>query len=100
VATVWIPSLARDLTHGQETVEVAGLNVRQIIDGLEQLFPGIKQRFCEGNDLRPGMAVAVDTQIARLGLVQPVGPHSEVHFLPAVAGGARLEPITWPVTDS
>ena len=29
----------------------------------------------------------VDNEVARLGLLQPVGPDSEVHFLPAIAGG-------------
>jgi hypothetical protein len=33
------------------------------------------------------MAVIVDTEVARLGLFQPVGEHSEVHFLPAIGGG-------------
>jgi hypothetical protein len=31
--------------------------------------------------------VIVDTQVARQGLAQPVGPDSEVHFLPALGGG-------------
>ena len=33
------------------------------------------------------MAVSVDTQVARFGLRQPVGENSEVHFVPAIAGG-------------
>jgi molybdopterin converting factor small subunit len=87
LAVVWIPSLLRDLTHGQETVIVAGSTVRQVIDALELSYPGIKDRLCDANGLRPGIAVAVDTQVARAGLLQPVGEISEVHFLPAVVGG-------------
>jgi molybdopterin converting factor small subunit len=34
------------------------------------------------------MAVVVDTQIARAGLSESVGANSEVHFIPAVAGGS------------
>ncbi len=86
--TVWIPSLLRQLTHGAEKVSVAGTNLAQIIDELERLFPGIRSRLCTGDALRPGMAVVVDTELARLGLSQPVGVNSEVHFLPAVSGGA------------
>ncbi len=86
---VWIPALLRGLTGGQETVIVAGDNVGQVIDALESLFPGIKARLCEGDSLRPGMAVAVDTQVGRLGLHEPVHENSEVHFVPAVGGGAR-----------
>jgi len=87
--TVWIPSLLRDLTGGRETVRVDGKTVRQVIEALERLYPGIKQRLCDGDTLRPGIAVAVDTQIAPLGLLQPVREGGEVHFLPAVSGGGR-----------
>lgn len=87
MATVWIPALLRDLTHGHETVIVPGANVRQLMDQLEQLYPGIRDRLCEGDQLHAGIAIAVDTQIARLGLLQPVGERSEVHFLPAISGG-------------
>ncbi len=84
---VWIPSLLRSLTGGRETVTVPGDTVGQVIDELERLHPGMKARLCEGEGLRPGMAVAVDTQVARLGLRQPVAEKSEIHFLPAVSGG-------------
>ncbi len=85
--TVWIPSLLRDLTGGRETVRVAGRTVRQVIDALEGLYPGLRDRLCRDDGLRPGIAVAVDTQLAPLGLLQPVRENSEVHFLPAVSGG-------------
>ena len=88
MAVVWIPPLLRDLTDGRETVPVAGATVRQVLEGLERQYPGIKGRLCDGDALRPGVAVAVDTQVARLGLAQPVGEHSEVHFLPAISGGS------------
>jgi molybdopterin converting factor small subunit len=84
---VWIPSLLRDLTGGLETVRVSGANVRQVIAALDQSFPGIQARLCSGGNLRPGIAVAVNTQVAPLGLLQAVAAGSEIHFLPAVAGG-------------
>jgi molybdopterin converting factor small subunit len=79
--------LLRDLTGGVEAVSVAGARVAEVIDELDRLYPGIKGRLCQGDSLRPGLAVVVDTAIGRLGLLQPVGPDSEVHFLPAIAGG-------------
>lgn len=88
---VWIPALLRDLTGDQETVAVAGQTVGEVIDALDERFPGIRDRLCRGAGLRPGLAVAVDTQIARNGLSQPVAETSEVHFLPALAGGAGRE---------
>jgi molybdopterin converting factor small subunit len=84
---VWIPPLLRSLTHGQETVSVPGSTIRQVIDALDTRFPGIKARLCDGDAIRSGIAVAVDTQVSRLGLSQPVGEASEVHFLPSIGGG-------------
>jgi molybdopterin synthase sulfur carrier subunit len=77
----------RNLTGGKETVTVTGATVGQVIEELERLYPGIKLRLCDAAGLRAGIAVAVDTQIARLGLIEPVNENSEVHFLPAVSGG-------------
>jgi molybdopterin converting factor small subunit len=87
MARVWIPSLLRDLTGGRDTVSVLGSSVRQVIDELDRLHPGVRNRLCDGDALRPGLAVVVDSEVARLGLLQTVGPDSEVHFLPAIAGG-------------
>jgi molybdopterin converting factor small subunit len=84
---VGIPALLRDLTGGKETVRVPGGNVRQVLEALDALYPGIKARLCDGSGLRPGVAVAVNAQIAPLGLLQPVPPGGEVHFLPAISGG-------------
>jgi molybdopterin synthase sulfur carrier subunit len=87
MACVWIPPLLRDLTGGQETVAVPGTRVSQLIDELERRYPGIEAPLCDGDSLRPGLVVVVDTTVAVLGLLRPVGPDSEVHFLPAVGGG-------------
>jgi molybdopterin synthase sulfur carrier subunit len=75
------------LTNQQETARVGGTTVREVIDQLEALYPGIKERLCEGDGLRPGLAVVIDTQVARAGLWQPVAENSEVHYVHAIAGG-------------
>ena len=87
MALVWLPSLLRDLADGRESVRVAGTTVGEVIDALEGTYPGFRLSLCQGDQLRPGLAVIVDGQIARLGLLESVGPDSEVHFLPAIAGG-------------
>jgi molybdopterin synthase sulfur carrier subunit len=87
MARVWIPSLLRDLTDGRETINVPGTSVRQVIDELDRRHPGVRGRLCDGDALRSGLAVVVDHEVGRLGLLQAVGPGSEVHFLPAIAGG-------------
>jgi molybdopterin synthase sulfur carrier subunit len=87
MASVWIPALLRDLTGGLEVLQVPGNTVREVIDHLDLSFPGIRLKLCDGNNLRMGIAVAVDAHVSRLGLLQPVAENSEVHFLPAVSGG-------------
>jgi molybdopterin converting factor small subunit len=84
---VWIPSLLRDLTAGQETLTVPGRTVGQVVDALEERHPGFRDRVCAGNQLRPGIAAYVDGRSAPLGLRAPVGEDSEVQLLPAVGGG-------------
>jgi molybdopterin synthase sulfur carrier subunit len=88
MATVWIPSLLRELCGGNRIVDVPGRSVRQVIDSLEQRCPGIKERLVEDGQLRPDLAVSVDGETTQIGLLQPVGEDSEIHILPALGGGA------------
>jgi molybdopterin synthase sulfur carrier subunit len=92
LVTVWIPAPLRGLVGGQTSVRVRGATVRQVVEALDRLYPGVKPRLCDANGLRPGVAVAVNTQVAPLGLIQPVPPGGEVHFLPAISGGAGSGP--------
>ncbi len=87
MATVFIPSLMRNLTGGGEKVEVPGSTVRQIVDNLERAYPGVKDRLVENNRIRRGIAVSVDGVTSTMGLLEKVGEDSEVHFLAAISGG-------------
>ena len=87
MAVVYIPSLMRPLTNGQERLDVTGATVRQIIQELDRQFPGIQARLCQGDELQPGLAVAVDGHLSTRGLSHKLQPTSEVHFLPAISGG-------------
>jgi molybdopterin synthase sulfur carrier subunit len=84
---VYIPTLMRDLTGGAEKVEVEGATLRQVVNSLDARFPGAKDRLCREDRIRPDIAVAVDGEITRQGLLQAVRPDSEVHIVPAVSGG-------------
>ena len=79
----------RKLTDGQDQVSVEGSTMQQVVDNLETAFPGIKDRVCDGDRIRPGLAVVIDEEVARLGLLQRVKEDSEIHFVPAVSGGAK-----------
>ncbi len=88
MATVWIPSLLQPLTGGQEKVQVDGANLRQVIDALDSRYPGLKERLLFDVDrLRPEIAAAIDGDTEHLGLLEPVRPETEIHFVPAIAGG-------------
>ena len=87
MATVWIPSLMRDLTGGQAQISVPGETVGDVIAALDRAYPGIRDRLCKGDRLNPAIMSSVDGRAARLGLLEPVEEQSEVIFLPAVAGG-------------
>ena len=88
MATVFIPSLMQKLTEGRATVEVSGSSVREVIHNLEQEYPGVKERLVDRFKVRSGFTVAVDGQVTPIGLLEKVREDSEVHFLPAVGGGA------------
>jgi molybdopterin synthase sulfur carrier subunit len=87
MATVFIPALMRKLTGGKATVDVSGANVREIVNNLEELHPGLKERLVDKWKLKSNITVAVDGQVTPLGMLEKVGEKSEVHFLPAIGGG-------------
>lgn len=87
MAIVWIPDIASDCTGGEQTVETDGETVSAIIRNLERAYPGIGEVLLDNNALRPGIMVAVDGNIGSRNLLQPVGPDSELHFIPALSGG-------------
>lgn len=89
MATVWIPSLMRGLTGGLAEVPATGRNVREIIDDLEARYPGIRARLVSEDRLKPNIALVVDGMSSKQGLRHPVTPASEVHFVPAMSGGAN-----------
>ncbi|HEV2423889.1 MAG TPA: MoaD/ThiS family protein [Terriglobia bacterium] len=89
MAIVYIPAPLVNLTGGKSRLEVQGATVRQIIDNLEQTWPGIRDRFVAGDRLRPNISVAVDGEVSPLGLLERVSPSSEVHFVAAISGGAQ-----------
>jgi sulfur-carrier protein len=84
---VFIPASLRRMTGGVREVSVEAETVREVIDRLEAEFPGIRERLCEGDRLKPGISVAINSQVRETGLLERVPPGSEVHFIPSVSGG-------------
>ena len=87
MATIFIPTMLQKMADGAQKVDMEVRNVRQVIEQLEELYPGIKDRLLEDGDIAPNIAVAIDGDVAIMGLLQRVGENSEVHFVPAIGGG-------------
>lgn len=90
MAVVRIPTQLRELTGGQGEISIQGSTVREILTGLEQKFPGLKERlFDETGKLRRFVNVFVSEEDVRFleGLDTPVKEGEVVSIIPAVAGG-------------
>lgn len=85
--TIFIPAPLRDLTGGKASVVVSASSVREAIQSLEAEFPGIRDRLCEGDRIRPNISVMVDGQVSHLKMREKLSEESEVHFVIAISGG-------------
>ena len=87
MATVFVSAFLRSLVP-VDRVEVEGRTVGEVIERLDGLYPGVAAELTEDGDIRPGIAVVIDDQVGQLGLFDSLSPTAEVHFLPALSGGA------------
>lgn len=85
--TVFIPWQLKELTGGTTKIEVEAATVAQAVAALEQRFPGIKARLCDGEQLSPSLQVSINDSISSRGMMAKVDPQSEIHFIPAIGGG-------------
>ena len=88
MATVILPRSLVALFPGAERQgTVDGATVREVIEGLDARWPGMRDRLCDtGPRLRDYINVFVDGRPADVST--PVDAATTVHILPAVAGGA------------
>lgn len=87
MALVFIPSLMRSLTEQKDRVPAEGRTLRQVVDNLEQHYPGMKELLVENDRVKPGLALAINGVIATTGLMAAVPEDAEVQILPAIGGG-------------
>lgn len=85
--TLFIPAPIRALTGGKSSVVVAGPSVREAIESLEAEYPGVKERLCDGDKIRPNISVMVDGHVSNLRMREKLTEKSEVHFVIAISGG-------------
>ncbi len=80
----------RRFIGGESSVEAPGQTLRELIDNLEERYPGIREHLVnpeESGKLALGLAAIVDGEPTNMGLLTTLDERSEVHFLPAIAGG-------------
>ena len=87
MAQVFLPYDLRKFTGGKGQVEVAGATLGELVSNLEATYPGITEHILEDGRLKPGLAAVVGHVGTRQGLLQPLEPDTEVHFVPAISGG-------------
>ncbi len=88
--SVRIPSVLRNLTGGQETVQVAATTIDSALAALEAAHPGIKARLCdESGKLRRFVNVFVGEEDIRFldGQQTAVKDGELIDIVPAIAGG-------------
>ena len=87
---VRIPTPLRKLTDEKDIVSGDGGTLIACINGLEVLYPGLKDRLCdETGELRRFVNVYVNGEDVRFaqGMETPLKAGDEVSIVPAVAGG-------------
>lgn len=87
---VLIPTPLQKLTQEQDTVECEAQSVSQLVESLEQNWPGMKNRLCdESGQIRRFVNVFVNSEDIRFlqGRDTPLHDGDEVSIVPAIAGG-------------
>jgi molybdopterin converting factor small subunit len=68
-------------------LDLAGSTVAQLLDELARVRPDCAKRLRDGDRLSSSVSLAIDGELASRSLMTRVEPESEVHFIPAIAGG-------------
>jgi molybdopterin converting factor small subunit len=87
MAVVVLPdSLARLFPGAPRRAQVAGETVFEVIDTLNESWPGMRDRLLDG---RPAIRqhIVIFVNEARATLDTPLGPEDEMFVLPAMSGG-------------
>ncbi len=88
--TVRIPTPLQEFTQQQDTVEIAGADVKEVLANLDDQFAGIGQRlYDEEGKLRRFVNIYVNQEDIRFlqGEGTAVSDGDEVSIVPAIAGG-------------
>ncbi len=87
MAQVFLPFNLRRYADGKVQIDVPGATLGDVVANLESRYPGISEYILEDGRLKPGLAAVVGHAATRQGLLQPLEPDTEIHFVPAISGG-------------
>jgi molybdopterin synthase sulfur carrier subunit len=90
LATVYLPGPLRARAANRRVTSVAGSTIRELIDGLDQAYPGMRFHLCyETGELRPYVNIFLERENIRYlqGLDTPVPVGAAIYILQSVAGG-------------
>ncbi|MDP6717195.1 MAG: MoaD/ThiS family protein [Pirellulaceae bacterium] len=88
--TVRIPTPLRRITGGQDKVDVEGDTLKGVVDALDGVHPGLKERICgDDGEIRHFVNVYLNGEDVRYldGLSSATKSGDEISIVPAVAGG-------------
>ena len=89
---VRIPTPLRKMTNGEAKVELESVNLGEMVEQLETVYPGFKARLVDENgELRYFVNIYINGEDVRFlqGLNTSTKSGDEVSIVPAVAGGLR-----------
>jgi molybdopterin synthase sulfur carrier subunit len=88
--SVRIPTPLRKLTNELEVVQAAGSNIGEVINSLDQAFPGLKERIVDdAGNVRRFVNIFVNDEDIRFleEKATAVKEQDEISIVPAIAGG-------------
>ncbi len=74
-------TLADEFAVGRTELTVAVDSVRQLLQELDKLFPGL------GTEIERSQGMAIDGELTQDPHAQPLAPDAEVFVLPRIGGG-------------
>lgn len=90
--TVSIPTILRPLTNDQKRIDIAGSNVLEVIERMNQQYPGVKERLMIDGKMHRFVNIYVNDNDIRFtdDLATCVKDGDFITILPAVAGGSSV----------
>jgi molybdopterin synthase sulfur carrier subunit len=89
---VRIPTPLQKITNGRAEVECTATSITELIDELEQNYPGMKDRLSEGGKVRRFINIYVNEEDIRFVNKEAttLKDGDSISIVPAIAGGSSI----------